>query len=333
MNSAKENFVRMVNHEQPDRLVANYEALGVVRVDPVTALDWGARKKGATCKDIYGTTVVWPEGQPAGMPHVTEDNKVIKNIEDWRDYLKLPDYDAMEADMDWSENAKLVSQIDRDQKLITSILPTGLFERLHFLMGFEDTLVNLLTEEEAVEDLLDELLKVRMAYVRQLAKHMKPEVIISHDDWGNKKSLFMKREVWIRFFKERYRKLYDYMHELGIIVVHHADCHCAAIAEDMAEIGVDIWQGVIPDNDITDLQKRLKGSMVLMGGINSAIDKKDWSESEVRTETRSVCEAYGPGGAFIPCLTYGGPTSIFPGVTDTVVDEIHRYNRDTYGIG
>ena len=107
----------------------------------------------------------------------------------------------------------------------------------------------------------------------------------------------------------------------------------ADIAEDMAEIGVDIWQGVIPDNNISELQNRLKGSMVLMGGINSAIDRKDWDETEVRKETRSVCEAYGPAGAFIPCLTYGGPTSIFPGVIDTIVDEIHRYNRDTYGIG
>ena len=116
-------------------------------------------------------------------------------------------------------------------------------------MGFEDMLMNLLTEPKAMEDLLDELLRVRLSYVRLLEKYMKPE--------------------------------------------------------DMAEIGVDVWQGVIPDNDIVSLQKKLKGSMVLMGGIDSRIDHKDWTEEEVRRETRRACSEYGKAGSFIPCLTYG----------------------------
>ena len=72
--------------------------------------------------------------------------------------------------------------------------------------------------------------------------------------------------------------------------------------------------------------------MVLMGGIDSRIDHKDWTEEEVRRETRRACSEYGKAGSFIPCLTYGGPTSIFPGVTETIVDEIHRYNQETCGI-
>ena len=332
MYTAKENFLRLVNNDNPDRLVANYEALGVVRSDPVTLLDWGKRARGQSCKDVYGTTIIWPEEQPAGIPYVTEENKVIKDITNWRNELTLPDYDALEDSLDWSTNAELVAQIDRNEKLITAILPTGLFERLHFLMGFEDALMNLLLEPEAMHDLLDELLKVRMSYVRLLKKYMGVEVIVSHDDWGNKRSLFMSEETWREFFKERYRKLYDYMHELGIIVIHHADCHCAAICEDMAEIGIQIWQGAIPENDIPDMQKRLQGKMIIMGGIDAIVDHKDWTEEEVRAEARRACVEYAPGGAFIPCLTYGGPTSIFPGVTDTIVDEIHRYNSEVYGV-
>ena len=36
------------------------------------------------------------------------------------------------------------------------------------------------------------------------------------------------------------------IHECGMLYVHHADCVCEPIVEDMVEIGVDIWQGVIP---------------------------------------------------------------------------------------
>ncbi len=328
MLTPRENFLRLIHNEPTEGLVADYEALTVVRTDPVTALEYGDRRRGNTCKDVYGTTIAWPREQPGAIPYITDENRVIKDVANWRCELVLPDYDAMEDRLDWSENAALCAKVDRNKTLLTSIMATGFFERLHLLMGFEEALMNLYEEPEAMHDLLDALLEVRMSYVRQLAKHMHPEVIINHDDFGNKKNLFMSPSVWQEFFKERYRKLYSYMQELGIIVVHHADCYCASIAGEMAEMGVQVWQGVIPDNDIPALQKQLAGKMVLMGGIDVLIDKKDWTEEEVRRETRRACTEYGPGGSFIPCLTYGGPKSIFPGVTETIVDEIHRFNRE-----
>ncbi|MCR1841142.1 uroporphyrinogen decarboxylase family protein [Murimonas intestini] len=326
MYTPRENFLRTVNKDNPDRLVCDYTAFGIVRDDPVTDLDRGIRVKGKEIVDIYGTTIIWPENQPGGMPHVTEENKVIKDITRWREELKLPDYDSM--DLDWTKNRASVAAVDKENKMLTSIMATGLFERLHFLMGFEDTLVNLLMEPEAMHDLLDALLEVRMTYVRLLIDNMHPEVIIHHDDWGNHDSLFMQADVWREFFKERYRKLYGYMRERGVIVIHHADCHCAAIVKDMAEIGVQIWQGAIPNNDICKVQKELNGDMIIMGGIDAGIDKPDWTEEEVRRETRRACDTYAPNGAFIPCLTYGGPGSIFPGVDTAIRDEIEKYNAE-----
>ncbi len=330
MYTPKENFIRTVNKDNPDRLVNDYEAFAVIRSDPVTDLDRGIRIQGKEIKDIYGTTIIWPENQPGGMPHVTEENKVIKDVTNWRNELALPDYAAM--DLDWSKNAELVAQVDRNEKLVTSIMATGLFERLHFLMGFEETLMNFLEEPEAMHDLLDALLEVRMTYVRLLIDNMKPEVIIHHDDWGTKHSLFVSYDTWCEFFKERYRKLYSYMRERGVTVIHHADCYCANIVKDMAEIGVQIWQGVIPDNDLCALQKELDGSLILMGGINAEIDRSDWTEESVRREVRRACDTYAPGGSFIPCLTYGGPGSIYPGVIETIRDEIAQYNKEHFHI-
>lgn len=328
MYTPKENFIRTIEHNNPDRLVNDYESFAVIRDDPVTDLDRGLRIKGVETVDVYGTHVIWPEGQPGGMPHVTEENKVIKDITNWRNELKLPDYDSME--LDWSKNEASVASADRENKLLTSIMATGLFERLHFLMGFEDTLINLLEEPEAVSDLLDALLEVRMTYARLLIDHMHPEVIISHDDWGSHDSLFMTTDTWREFFKERYRKLYGYMRERGVIVIHHADCHCAAIVEDMAEIGIQAWQGAIPNNDICAVLKKLDGKMLILGGIDAGIDKPGWTEEEVRRETRRACDTYAPLGGYAPCLTYGGPGSIFPGVDTTIRDEVRRYNEEHY---
>ena len=41
----------------------------------------------------------------------------------------------------------------------------------------------------------------------------------------------------------------------GVIAIHHGDAYLADIVEDMAEIGVQCWQGVLPENNIPELQQ------------------------------------------------------------------------------
>jgi len=107
--------------------------------------------------------------------------------------------------------------------------------------------------------------------------------------------------------------------------MHHADSHCQLIAKDMVDIGIDIWQGVLPQNDIPKIQKETEGRLLLMGGIDGAIvDHGDYDEAVIRAEVQRACKEYAPGGNFIPCLTYGGEGSIFPGVNDIIMDEIRK---------
>ncbi len=35
---------------------------------------------------------------------------------------------------------------------------------------------------------------------------------------------------------------------------------------------------------------------------------------------------------FIPCITYGGPGTIYPEVEEVIIDEIDRYNKKKFGI-
>ena len=97
----------------------------------------------------------------------------------------------------------------------------------------------------------------------------------------------------------------------------------------MIELKIDIWQGVLPQNDIPKLQKQIDGRMALMGGIDAAIvDREDATEEEIRREVRRVCDSYAPAGNFIPCITYGGPGPIYPHVDPIINDEIDRWNAE-----
>ena len=72
--------------------------------------------------------------------------------------------------------------------------------------------------------------------------------------------------------------------------------------------------------------------MLLMGGIDSVIDRGDATEDEIRQETRRACEQYGNLKGFWPGMTYGGPGCLFPGVEETIIDEINKYNQERFGV-
>ena len=82
MLSVKENFFETVKPDgHPDRLMKQYEGLAFLNMNPVLKYIRGDRHPGMPpTKDRFGTEILWPEGQVAAMPHVTEANKVIPDI-------------------------------------------------------------------------------------------------------------------------------------------------------------------------------------------------------------------------------------------------------------
>ena len=318
----KENLLALLHGKKQDAFVNEWEPYGNV-FDPLMGATLTA-KLGETVKDPWGVTVYWGEDEPGVMPIINEDTKVLKDLTECREYVHAPN--LAEMDLDWSAAREQASQIRDQGRLAMSLMATGLFEQSHYLMGFEDTLMNLLMEPEDMHDFLDYLLEYKMTYARLLVENLHPDILLHHDDWGSKTSLFMSPDTWREFFKDRYKRFFDYFHENGVLIMHHSDSYCEPIVQDMIDIGIDIWQGVLPTNDIPKLQREFGKKIVFMGGIDSAIDMKDYDETQIREEVRRACREYAPGGSFIPSITYGAAGSIFPGVDDIVMDEINKQN-------
>ena len=334
MLTAKQNFLETLKKDgKPDRLVDQYENMAFFPTDPVAGFARGKRYKGmAPIRDKWGTLVVWPEDQIAAMPHVTADDKVVPDICEWKKSAVAPDIVGNCSDPAvWAPALEAVSKIDRESNLLMTFMPTGVFEQLHFLMGFEDTLVNFLMEPEDMMALCEYVGEYRFNYMKLIVDNLKPDIMLTHDDWGSKNSLFMSPDTWREFIKPQYVKTYRYMNEKGVIVMHHADSYLEPIVEDMVELGIDVWQGALPQNDIPKIQKQLNGRMVIMGGIDAAlVDRGDASEEEIRSEIKRSLEEYTPGGGFIPCLTYGAPGSIYENVDTIITEEVGRFNRERF---
>lgn len=327
IDNPRKRLELLLNGECSPELINEWEPFALITNDPINQYLRSNRKEGEVTIDRFGVTFAWPTGQISGMAYVTDENKAIPDITRWQDFLKIPD--LAKNCTDWSECLASSATIDRSQKMIMGFMAAGVFEQLHDLMGFEDTLMNMLTEPESMAELCQVLGDYRLTFAKLLVENLKPDIILSHDDWGSKKNLFISPELFRTFIKPEYEKLYGYLKEQGILVMHHADSYCEQIVEDMVDLGIDIWQGVLPENNIPAIQKQLKGRMLLMGGIDASIvDRIDSTEEEIRKEVRRACVEYGPSGGFIPSMTYGGPDScLYTHVNQYVTDEICCYNK------
>ena len=98
------------------------------------------------------------------------------------------------------------------------------------------------------------------------------------------------------------------------------------------EIGVDIWQGALNTNNIAAISQKVGDRMLLMGGIDSAIDREDATEEEIRKETRRACEEYGNLKGYWPGDHLRRTGNDLSSCRRNCTDEINRYNEERFGV-
>lgn len=325
----KEKFLSVMRNEKPLKWMGyGFEAFTKTMyhciMDPISIWDI-LFIQGENVLDHWGVNHRYIPGvDPGVIPMVNEQNQVIKDITHWRDYVTFPE---IPEDLDWASVQKQIAEVDRDNEMIMLATFRGPFERAHCLMTFEDTLVNMYEEPEAMYELFGAYIDWKLKVAKLLCDNLSFDVIQSHDDWGSKTSMFFSVDKFRELLKPHMKRLYDYYHERGIIVMHHCDCYAAELAPEMVDLGVDIWEGVLPSNNIPKVQQMTQGKMLLMGGLDQGlIDQADISEEAVRAEVRRAIDEYAPGGAFLPCI--GSIECLNAWVTPVVIDECNKYGAE-----
>ena len=315
----RENMTAILEGRQPDYYGNFFNAVKIVS-DPIRMADV-CPADGQEHRDSWGTTCIRLPDAPGKHPHITDENKVVKDIEKWREQLVIPPVQGL----DWSKAKAEVEALDRSETFVMFWSAQGLFERSHFLMGMEDAFCAYLEEPEAMFEMLTAIADYKKRAIKEAARRLKPDVIFFQDDWGSKQNLFLPPDTWREMIKPLQTEIAQVIHECGMIYVHHADCICEPIAEDMVDIGIDIWQGVIPQNDIVAIQEKTGGKLAMIGGIDGpAIDNPDTPEEAIVAEVRRCVDTYCPAGRFFP----GAPAPLLRTRHSELLNaELDRYGR------
>lgn len=296
----RENAMAVYNREQPDYYGDLMDAI-VLLPDPVLMGDLPPQD-GKIHPDSWGVPYEWKPGAPGPHPYITPENVVVKDIENWDRYVKVPSLE----NLDWGPAQKVAEGVDRKEKFVGIMFGGGLFERSHFLLGMENALMDYLEYPDEMKELLSVIKDYKISYIRQMTEKVHPDIIFYHDDWGSKQNVFLPPAVWRDIIKPLQQEISDAIHDCGMIYMHHADCICQPLVTDMVDLGIDIWQGVIAQNDIVKIQQITEGKLAMVGGVDGpAIDIDGISEEAIRQEVRRAFDEYCPAGRFYPSIPNG----------------------------
>jgi len=323
MLTIRQNLLETINGGNPDRFVNQYEPFHML-FNPI-----GGElivPPGETKVNGWGVTNSWPEGTPGQFPVHTPDKIVIKDITHWQDYVHGPEIVLSNAE--WEPFVKEMETIDRNEYFTTAFIAPGIFEQCHHLSEIQNALINFYEEPEHMHDLIKYLTEWEIKQADEVCKHLKPDALFHHDDWGSQTSTFISPEMFEEFILPAYKAIYARYKELGVeLVVHHSDSYAATFVPFMIESGIDIWQGVMTTNNIPELIKKYGGQISFWGGIDSAkIDYEGWTQEVIAREVKRACDENGKL-YFIPGASQGLAMSTFPGVYEATSAEIDKYSK------
>lgn len=322
MLTKRQNLMETIKGGQPDRFVNQYEFMNLIMEAPLGTM----AGPGQTIKNEWGITFSWPEGQLGGFPVHDEKHLVLKDITNWRKYVKAPTVQT--SNEAWAAAIEHADSVDRNEEFVTGFVAPGLFEMTHHLMSMEEALIALYEEPEKMHELIDYLMDHELEYAKVMIEKIKPDCIFHHDDWGSQKSSFISPEMFEEFYLPRYKKIYGFYKDNGVeLIVHHSDSYAANLVPYMVDMGIDIWQGVMTTNNTPELIKEYGGKISFMGDVDSGVvDFPGWTREILEREIERACKNCGKH-YFIPNLTQGLNFSSFPGVYETaseVIDEMSK---------
>jgi hypothetical protein len=293
--SSYEVVRRAVEFATPDRLPVRFSTLGLSDTHSVSWNQIGTGDHALReTLDEWGCT--WTRSEVANMGQVTRHP-----LAEWSslDGYRWPDpddpafYEGMEAKFAGSAG-----------KYVTTGIFMLLFERMHALHGFENTLRDLYLERERSEQLADRIVEIDLGIIDNIGRRFPGRIhgFSFTDDWGTERAGFISAKLWDDFFKPRYKRLFDAMHARGWHVWMHSCGKIDAYIDSLIEIGVNVLNLQQPRvfGSIEQFGRRFAGRVCLESLCDIQHTLPFASDDAIREEARLLTQHWGtPEGGFV----------------------------------
>ena len=328
--TSREIVSRAIHFRNPPRLPVTIGCFGVDDTGWVGGKAPAGWKPSVAGEDEWGC--VWDKtdmenmGQVKGHP--LSDISKLSSFHP-PDYRNPSRYVDMAAGLD---------KVEAQGKYVVSSIFMVLFERMHSLHGFENTLAGLYDDRPAMEDLADMIGETHITLVREVSRRFPGRINgwFMGDDWGTQTAAFVSFDMWMDFFFPRYKRIFDAMHAAGCDVWVHSCGKVNEIIEGYIRAGVNVVNLQQPRAlGIREIGERYRGRITFqsVADIQATLPTGDRRRVTEDAEMLMTHWASSHGGFIFS--DYGGDAAIGvkddSGIKRFMYDEFSRRSQALYG--
>jgi uroporphyrinogen decarboxylase len=270
--------------------------------------------------DWFGVTYKYSVAQGSNTPQ----GNVLSSITQWEEKIHWEDLSRY----DWKADG---NRLVRDDTLALFMrMSNGPFERLHMLEGFEQALVDLITEPEAVHAFLMRLVDFKIELFHRIRDHVALDYIVAGDDWGTARAPFFSTQTFQKTILEPTVRFVRAVQETGTKFV----AHCCGVIDPfipylVEEIGVDGLE-IQEINDIPAILKKYGDRVTVEHRPDPRrVCMANASQDEIRRRMRAYVDEYGahavPGSGVVVNITSFSEHHFY-----TMEEELYTYSKARY---
>ena len=260
---------------------------------------YGSYRAGDEYTDNWGTT--WRNisgglaGQTVGYP-----------LSEWEalDSYEPPDPLTQTAYAQrslWEDAAEIIQQAkQRGEVAIAPAYPDDrFFERLQYLRGFENLMVDLLSDPPQLSRLIDMVVDYSVTLGRKWTQ-IGADVVLFGDDLGTQTAAMMSPPTFREWLKPAYTKMFQSCRQGGAHVHFHCDGNILELADDLIDTGLSLINAMSTTNTIDGLAETMKGRVCLDLGMDRQRIFPKGSPAEVREHLKEAVMKLGsPAGGLM----------------------------------
>ncbi len=240
---------------------------------------------------------------PGSMYHFTRYISPLRNATTLDEIKNFP----YPLPIGWTDSHMAAQVQDaHDKGLVVTSWVGHMYEDSWQIRGYEEFLMDMHTDPELCEYVLDQITERNLVYATAATK-AGVDYLTTGDDVANQRALMFTPEMWRHFMKPRWAKVYKAAREINpnIEIWYHSDGDIREIIPELIEIGVTILNPVQPEcMDLIELKREYGKDLVFDGTVGTQTTMPFGTPDDVRQIVRERKATLGGDGALIISPTH-----------------------------
>jgi uroporphyrinogen decarboxylase len=247
----------------------------------------------------------------------------IKKIKDQKNYT-FPDPYAAHR---FESLEKAVKKFGDERAVVLNV--RDVFSDIRDLLGYEETLVSLITEQGHFEKLLDRVIEYNRAIAEIACERYNINILATTDDIADTRGLIFNPRIFFDFLGPRFRDVIKGFHDIGYYCVKHTDGNIMDILDYLIESGIDCIDPIDPtaNMDIGFIKKKYGDKVCIKGNVNCVTTLVSGSTGDVEKNVKNCIKNAGYGGGYILSSSNTIHSGVKPDNFIAMMNATRRYGK------